>query len=715
MINVGGSLQGEGMSDTLIDFLSRKRRGQFVGRGSQICALEQRLEAEEPFGLLYVHGQAGVGKSALLQEFRERCRERYLEPLLLDGAEVEASPAAFREALKQILNVEGDPFEELHSRADDSRQVLLIDSLERIRPLDTWLRERFLPRLPLNSLVVMAGREDLPLGWRRDPAWRQLIEHLPLQPLTEQEAIALLTTRGVPSESFASALHFSQGHPLALSLIADLFAQRSDVSFDPTHNPDLIAILLEQLLEEVPGPAHRAALEVAALVRTTTEALLSEMLQIPDAHGLFSWLRGLSFMTSRPGGLTPHEMAREALRSDLRWRNPDWYAELHERARVYYRERLRRTTGERQQRILLDYVYLHRDNPMVQPFFDWQTAASSVPGAYRPDDHPALLAMTAAHEGERSARLLAYWLERQAHNVLVFRDADDTPTGYVLMLSLEALQDEERRIDPAVSAALDHLDRTSPLRPGERATLFRFWMDVQEYQSVSTVQSLIFINALRHYLTTHALAFTFFPCAHPDFWAPVLEYADVHRIEAADFAYDGHTFGTFGHDWRICPPWAWLDLLAAREIEEAAEGRRPQEVKQTIVLGEEEFAEAVRELLKNYHRDDALLQNPLLRCRFLQQRTREGREAGSALDELREICELSLQTLRNGPRDAKLYRVLYHTYFKPAGTQEQISELLDLPHGTYRRHLRRGIERIHELLWSRELHTSDDALGVSEK
>ena len=72
-----------------------------------------------------------------------------------------------------------------------------------------------------------------------------------------------------------------------------------------------------------------------ALVRVTTESVLAEMCGLPDVNELFEWLRGLSFIQTRPGGLFPHDLAREAMVADLRWRNPEWYAELHRRARLY--------------------------------------------------------------------------------------------------------------------------------------------------------------------------------------------------------------------------------------------------------------------------------------------------------------------------------------------------------------------------------------------
>src|SRR6185312_9715410 len=105
---------------------------------------------------------------------------------------------------------------------------------------------------------------------------------------------------------------------------------------------------LEQLVQKVPGPAHRAALETCALVRLTTESLLAEVLGVDDAHELFEWLRGLSFIESGPLGIFPHDLVRDALGVDLRWRNPEWFGELHRRARHYYASRLGQTRGVEQ-------------------------------------------------------------------------------------------------------------------------------------------------------------------------------------------------------------------------------------------------------------------------------------------------------------------------------------------------------------------------------
>jgi hypothetical protein len=62
------------------------------------------------------------------------------------------------------------------------------------------------------------------------------------------------------------------------------------------------------------------------------------------------------------------------------------------------------------------------------------------------------------------------------------------------------------------------------------------------------------------------------------------------------------------------------------------------------------------------------------------------------------------EALRTDPRDERLHRAVDRTYLRPAPTQEAAAEILGLAFSTYRRHLTRGVERIVEDLWRRELH-----------
>jgi len=683
--------------------LSAARRQRFVGRDSEKSLFRNLLTAPElPFQVLHVYGPGGVGKTMLLREFTSLAEQNKIPAFYLDARNLEPSPDSFFNALRIAMGLgSADSAQVLAAQLD--RRVILIDTYETLAPLDGWLREVFLPQLNENTLVVLADRNPPTPAWRADPGWQTALHVLPLRNLSPDESRAYLTKRNVPPEEHAAVLDFTHGHPLALSLFADVFAQRPGFQFQPTEAPDVIKVLLERFVQKVPGPAHRAALEACVLARLTTESLLAEMLAQPDSRELFEWLRGLSFIQAGPQGLFPHDLAREALAADIRWRNPDWYRELHKRARNYYVTRLQQARGGEQQRILSDYIFLHRDQPVVRSLFQWQESGTAVADALRESDRAGLIQMVAQHEGAASARLADHWLTRQPQNVLVFREPRQPPAGFLALVSLDQTTPPDREIDPGVRAAWDYMQR-APLRPGETATIFRFWMARETYQDVSPIQSLIFINIVRHYLTTPGLAFTFIPCADPEPWASGFAYGDLPRLPAADFQVGGHRYGVYGHDWRVRPPMAWLALMAEREVAGSPEALAPpQSAEPLVVLSQAEFATAVRDALRDLPRGDALHKNPLLRSRIVAQRLGTPAATADRAAALQALLKETIEALRTTPRDAKLYRALYHTYLQPAATQEQAAEALDLPFSTYRRHLKEGIERVVEMLWQQEI------------
>lgn len=684
--------------------LSLARHQGFCGRADELALFAAALAAREPpFHILYVYGPDGIGKSTLLQQFVDCCSEHAIPAYLLDGSAIEPEPAAFLAALAQVVGAAAgaDPCQALAER--NQRQVLLIDGYEACAPLDDWLRTRLLPTLPDDMIVVVADCDAPVLAWRTDPGWQTLIHILPLRNLRPDESRAYLLLRGVPTDQHAAVLAFTHGHPLALALVADLFAQRQLLDFTPDAAPDMVRMLLERLVQRVPSPAHRAALEVCALVRITTEPLLAEMLKMPDVHELFAWLRGLSFVVASPQGVSPHALVREALAADVRWRNPDWHRELHRRARSYFVPRFQQAPPHEQQGILADYIFLHRTNPMVRPFFEWQQQNALLPDSLRADDGGELVALVAQHEGAASAALAQHWLTRCPEDVLVLRSSSGQVAGFLLLLALQTLDAAERQADPATQATWDYLAAHAPLRPGERATLFRFWMARDTYQAVSPVQSLLFIHMVRHYLNTSGLAFTFLPCAEPAFWADVFGYADLARLPGADFGVGGRHYGVYGHDWRSVPPTVWLEGLAVRETDPQPASPLPSAGAPLVVLNKADFLTAVRDALRNITNAPALRTSPLLRSRLVAGRAGGAANEAERLALLQRTLHEACEHLRATPQTLKLYRALYHTYLQPVATQERAAELLDLPFSTYRRHLKAGISQVALLLWQQEM------------
>jgi hypothetical protein len=334
----------------------------------------------------------------------------------------------------------------------------------------------------------------------------------------------------------------------------------------------------------------------------------------------------------------------------------------------------------------------------------WQTGAPVITDTLREADRVACIEMVQKFEGAESARWAELWLTRQPDSVTVYRDLDGIVVGFIAMIALERASAEDIHADPAMRLAWEFLGRHAPLRPGEVAAHYRFWMARDTYQDVSPVQTLIFLNTVRYQLTTPGLAYHFLPCAKPEMWAGAFAYANLTRLPEIDYTIDGKRYGVYGHDWRIEPPLAWLQLLAEREVAVGAEPPPPpRPSQQIVVLSQDEFSTAVRDALRDVLRPDLLHKNPLLQSRIIAQRISPNASAPERVSALQALLTETIQELQVTPRDAKLYRALYHTYLQPAITQEQAAEKLDLPFSTYRRHLKEGIDQVTETLWQHEL------------
>ncbi|PSB04791.1 AAA family ATPase [Merismopedia glauca] len=685
--------------------LSQERQRRFVGRSAEITLFQGAIATTEfPFVVLHIFGPGGVGKTTLMGQYLQLCQQHQISGIYLDARHLEATSESFLTALKSLLHLEPTDSPVAILGEETGKKVLLIDTYETIAVLDDWLREEFIPQLPENTLIVLAGRLPPSPGWRSDTGWQEIARYLSLRNLSPEESQIYLISRAVPATQHQAVLEFTHGHPLALSLVADVLAQGQEVNFQAEAAPDVVKTLLERFIEDIPSYQQRLALEAFALVRLTTENLLSQMLDLPDVYELFEWLRQLSFTDSGNLGIFPHDLVREVLIADLRWRNPDRYMELHQRSRNYYMKLLDQAQGVEQQRVLFDYIFLHRDNPSVRPRFTWQQDRGLSTQPMQQTDITAILSMLATHEGEESAKIAAHWVSRQPQNFWVFRGTDGSIAGFICLLALNLAITDDFKIDPGAIAAYRYLQNHAPLRSGEGATMFRFWMAKDTYQEVSSVQSLIFITFVQHYRTTANLAFTFLPCSDPEYWAEMFAYADLTRLPQADFEVGGRRWGTYGHDWRVVSPTAWQELLAQREIAASAQAIQPQQVSEPLlVLSQAEFIQAVQDALRHYTRSEELLHNPLLRSRLVLEQLSAKATTKEKIAVLQNLLKTTAESWRSNPREEKLYRAIYRTYLQPAPTQEQAAELLDLPFSTYRRHLKSGIDKLAMSLWQREI------------
>src|SRR5262249_20380444 len=364
-----------------------------------------------------------------------------------------------------------------------------------------------------------------------------------------------LRARRIPEDQHQEVLEFTHGHPLALALVADLLVHGEQRSFSPEQAPDVVGVLLSRFVDRVRTAANLLAREVCARARVTTEALLAEVLEPAAAPALFEWLRGLSFIEQGPDGLFPHDLAREVLDADLRWRDPEGFRDLHGRVLRYLVRRLQARTGREQQRAYFDFVYLRRSSPLWRSYYDWDAMGTGYAETARPDDYPAISAIVRQHEGAESERIAAYWLRRRPDAFVAFRSAAQSLAGFVANLVLDHNDPDESAADPAMAAAWRFIGRRGALRRGDRMILSRFWMNRAGYQDRAAV-TLTAAAAAPRWLTTPSLAWTLIVLSDPDLRADHFAAIGFSRAPEAEFDVNGRHFGVVAHDWRVEPPMA---------------------------------------------------------------------------------------------------------------------------------------------------------------
>jgi len=671
--------------------LRASRRRRIVGRTAELELFRQAVAAGPgAFSVLYLHGPGGVGKSTLLTAMAEAAAGLGAAPVRVDARLTDPTPAALLTAVGS-----GGP-----------ARVVLLDTYELLAPLDDWLRDELLPGLPENTIVVIAGRLPPSARWLTDPAWRDLLRVVALRNLAPDDARRYLALEEVPAPWHERLLRLSHGHPLTLSLLADHVrrtgADERSLPRSLSDVPDLLGVLVRDLVDAAPGARHRRALAVCAHARFTTEDLLRAVLGEPDSADLFAWLRGLSFVTEEAFGLHPHDLTRDVLDGDLMWRDREGYADLHRRVRTELIERVRRATpGPERQRLVADALFVVRQHP---PMARYLQAAPGNENAVRidevrDDDRAAILAMTERHEGHAQAELVAYWLGRRPREFRVFRGAHGRVQGFAARLAIGEATEADLAADPGVRAMHAYAHRRRPPRPGESMSAWRFFLDADHHHAPSSSLTLVAAWNLEEILTQRHCSWDFVATYQdPEIWTPVMAYIDFARTPEADYDVGGRRYVVFAHDWRQVDVPRWLELTARQELGSPAPERT--ESSPLLVLSQAEFAEAVRTALRDLHRPDLLQRNPLMRARLVRGPAGADPTAGA----LRERLLDAAAAVRADPRRDPLHQVLHRTFLQPAPTQERAAEALHLSFSTYRRRRDRAVKMVIDWLWDRELY-----------
>jgi hypothetical protein len=709
--------------------LEQERARRFVGRADELEVVSSRLAAAvqgtlpEPvegavfdmlrphtdtgqpdlFSALWVHGPGGIGKSSLLRAYARAARAAGFSVAEVDCGRIMPSPDGIRAAVNDSFRSSAG--------ANVQPSLIIIDSAERLGSAENWLREEFLPALPGDSVVVIGGRRPPDAAWLSDPGWHDLLRVILLDNLPAEHIRTLLEIEGISVGLLDQVMALTYGHPLAVSLLIDVI-HRSGASMEVpkalADQPDLVAALLQRLVDLVPSSRHRVALQVSAHARVTTEPVLRAVLSSSDdqqVSELWDWLRDLTFIEDDHGGIRPHDLARDVLEADLRWRDPDAYAEMHRRLRRYLVDKIRAQAGnpERQHQGAAELLFLLHDHPLVGPYWDWHAPGESMRQPMEPDQAEMIIAMTRGAQGDQQAELAAHWLRAQPEAFRVFC-TDGEVYGYAACLALHRARPKDIQVDPGAAAAWDYAQRHRPPRPGDQILAWRFHVE-RDANGRHRRRSGFMLAAwqVADILTRRATAWEFVVCyADLDYWQPFFNHWDFVHLPEADYQLDTVAYVTFGHDWRRVGVAEWLERTAARELGGQV-AQAPTEA--APALSQAEFAASVKKALRTFHQPQTLMRNPLLTSSLVQTELR--RHPDDRPDKvLRGLIHGAAQILKADPRSESHYRVLDRTYLRPAPSQEKAAELLDLPFSTYRRYRDRGIAAITEWLWDQDLDST---------
>ena len=533
-----------------------QRAGALVGRERERAALLELVERETPLVAL-VHGIAGVGKSTLLHAAAVDARARGTVVVALDGRAFEPTERGFLtslgSALRTPLAMIADATAAL---AGDARVLLTIDTYEQLRLLDAWLRQAFVPALPQNVRLLLAGR-DTPSAWQRDLG--DLLRAIRLENLSDEAARTLLRRAGVDGAIAGRVARMARGHPLSLQLAAGALAERPGVPVEDAVLGPMVEELARLYVDGL-DPMTRRALDAAAVVRRTTLTLLEAMLPDDDPAELFGALRALPFVELGAEGLVVHDTVRVATSTLLQASDPARHRAHRRAAWTRLRAELRTAGRADLWRYTADMLYLI-ENPIVRDAFFPSGSDEFTIEPARAADHAAITAISAARQGPEATALVNAWWGSAPDAFRVVRDAAGVVQGFSSLCQPQDVSRSLLRSDPVTAAWMEHL-RRAPV-PSRQRVLF----NRHALASGDTATATLWLDVKRAYLELRPhLRRLYTPVPDIDRALTVLAPLGFAALPGAPVQLGADTHWTLVNDFGPGSIDGWLSEVVGREL-----------------------------------------------------------------------------------------------------------------------------------------------------
>ena len=487
------------MPSTIRDLLEARERDRCIGRDAAFALLQALLSDERPL-VMALHGLGGVGKTCVARDFAERAGATGARVLWLDGQVIEPSPRGFVDALARQLGAAPADVAEVLAllNAGSTRTLIVLDTYERCRLLDAWLRQDFVPQLGLHLRLLLVGR-DPPVGpWRMAPGWHGLFASHEIGPLAGDDALALLRAEGLDPQQAAQALRFAHGHPLALKLASGVLRARPGQLLEPSDLLGVVEALVGLYLAEVVDASLRQALQRASVVRRITVSLLQALLPNADAAAMFERLADLSITTLAADGLLLHDVVRHAIAAHYRSVDPAGCLDARRAAWRQLQQESRDAPRGELWRYTADMLYMVQAPAVREVFFPAGSQPMAVESA-RAGDVQDILAIARQHDGDAGAQRIAHWWALLPGAFRLTRGAQNQVNGFYCLADAADIPKALERQDAVVARWRQHV-RAAGLAPGDRVLFLRRVLADAESPKPLEIEAALMLDIKRAYL-----------------------------------------------------------------------------------------------------------------------------------------------------------------------------------------------------------------------
>ena len=536
-----------------------------VGRDDEMAVLRQLLGEGGPI-VVFVHGIAGIGKTALVEAFAVEARASGATVLRLDCRSFEPTERGFLTALEARTGGSIATAEQAALRLGDlgERIVVILDTYEVLRVLDPWLRRVFVPALTDQVRFVLTGRDAPMTGWPTEMG--DLFRGLPIENLPHEEALALLDLAGVAHEDANRVYQLARGHPLSLRLAASALAERPGVNLQAVTVKAIVAGLTELYLD-VLDSRTREALDAASVVRRATLSLLAAMLPGSAPQDAFDRLRALPFVELGDDGLVLHDTVREAIAAQLIASDPDRSRRYRAAAWRRLQEEVARASSNEMWRYTADLLYILQNPAVREAFFPTTEHLFSVEVA-RPDDHPAIADIVARYEPGASIAVIDAWWRQDPRAFRVARDRLGAVAGFSVYCEMDGVSHRLVQQDPVVRQCWDHL-RAHPVPRSQRILFSRMMISRDFGEGWAPVQAAIWLDLKRRYMELRPnLRRLYTVTRQTATWEPMVKGPlGFERLPGDPPELDGVPYYTLLLDFGPSSVDGWLSRLVATELQ----------------------------------------------------------------------------------------------------------------------------------------------------